>query len=256
MEELGFNIDVMGLVNSTSGAAYNFLLWAVVLVIVALLVYVLVVFLQYKHYVNVHVMTNKGSFHRRDKAREVTENGVTFWKLFKMKTIVTIPPPEAVEITQRGKFIADAYYSEETGLVWATDSVTRDKFLSMVKTSIDDKGNVTKTVHDSRQPFTTQDRALLAARITRAQQRKKKNLMELITMMAPPIMIFFMFILMLVFWEDIAKPGQEIVSQAATLSEQNAKIAEQNARLLSLIASSNGAPLVNFEQTVNAEGGG
>lgn len=269
------NINIGQMASNTASGAYDVMMVILTLVIVVGVLGIIYYILQYKHRVTLRYLTREGFYIVQDKAREKKIDGVKYWQLFKLKEMATIPPPGAIHMTKKGKFVADAYYSEETGIVWATDSVTMDDFKTMVKVVertipvngkdgkqlIDKDGNpVTKKVmerviEDNFQPFTTQERALQAARVTRAMARKKKSLLETITQLATPIVLVFLLIMILVFWEDIYKPVQEQSKANAEIAKTNAAISEQNARMLSILSEGK-AGNIPINQNIPVEGGG
>jgi len=217
--------------------------------------------MQFKYTVHLKVMTQQGFYVVKDKAKEVKVDGVKFWQLLRRRVIVTPPPPEAVHMTAGGKFMAEGYWSDDSELVWATDTVTRDNFNQLVTEEVtgkDENGKdiTVKVVRDAFQPFTAQQRALQAHRIRQAQERRRKNIWETLGQLATPLVLAMLFICVLVFWEDIAKPVQDLAASNVAVSEQNAKISEQNARLLSaLIAHQEGRPVVIEQQLGGPPGG-
>ena len=239
MADLGLGIDIGGLASSAASGAYTVVMTVIIIALIAGIIGIIVYIMSFKHVVHIKVMTKKGFFYRKDKAKEITEDGVKFWKLFRMKEIVTIPPPEATHITEKGRYVAEAYYSEETGFIWAADTVTRESFKNRIEEDVTElingrevKRRVIKNVF---QPFTTQERALQAARVTRAAMRKKKSLLDIIAQLAVPAALIILVVCVLIFWEDIAKPVKEIAQVNVKISSENAKISEQNARILAIL---------------------
>lgn len=253
------NMDLTGVANQASSAGYT-----VVMTILGLAIFVSVVFLiwyvlQFKHKVRVKVLTKNGFYIIDDKAREIKDKDsktIKSWKLWKLREIASIPPSEAVFMTKKGKFTADAYWTEDTGIVWVTDTVTREKFNELVKKKVVyDKNNERieeKVIRDSTQPFTTQERSLQAWRITQAMNRKHKSIWDTIAQIAIPLALVMLFVMVLIFWEDIAKPVKELSEQNARISGENAKISEQNARILSLITNNK----IDVKQTMGVGSNG
>lgn len=251
------NMDFGAVAGQAASAGYDVAMWMVALVVIGAVIFGVWYILQFKHRVNLRVMTRHGYYIVQDKARETKVDGVTYWQLFKKREMATVPPPEATNQTQRGKLVADAYWHEETGIVWATDKVTREDFVKMITEVTVKDGSMQKQVQDAFQPFTTQERALQSARVTRALMRKKKSLLEAVMQLATPLALVMLVIMVLIFWEDIAKPAKEMGALNVEVSKQNAIISEQNARLLSILAQ-NGVLKgdVPVNQVVPAAGAG
>lgn len=255
------DLGLSGLASTASNAASGAYTIVITLLCIGVLVGIILLvnyILSYKHHVNVKIMTKNGFYFVHDKAREIDENGVKFWKLLKMKITTTVPPPEAIDITKKGKFVATGYFSEETDMVWLTDKNTKEDFKNLIEEEIVEYKNGVpirrKVVKNAFHPFTTQERALQANRVTRAMLRKKKNLLEILTQLAVPAALIILVICVLIFWEDIAKPVQNLATINAEVSKQNAEIAEQNARILNMIAKQGGLQTVEVTQTIDQTG--
>lgn len=188
--------------------------------------------LRHKHRVQIKRLTDNGAFIVNDKAREVVVDGVHYWKLLKGKALLSVPPPDVIQMTKKGRVFVSCYYSDELGYVWAKDTVTKDTFKEVVQTSVLQNGETVNTTRRVYQPFSTQERALLAGQIRKAAERRGTSLMDKIMQFLPLMMVFMMFVLVLIFWEDIAKPAVQMSASNAEVSKQNALISEQNARIL------------------------
>lgn len=216
-----------GGLDSLGSSVYWIVLGLLVVVIIALVVYIM----SFKHLVVVRYRTGNRKFIIMDKARQVERQGVPYWKLLKMKKEVTCPPPEAIDITKKGKFIAECYWSSDNPEpIWMKDNAQIDEKLL--------------------QPFSTQERAVHVARVTRAMMRKKGTILETIEKLAVPFAVVVILIVMLIFWEDIAKPAREMAQANKELAVENAKISEQNARILSVLAGKLEADEIGIIQNV------
>lgn len=260
------NFNFGGLADQAAGGAYTVVMTILALAIFVGIALIIWFILQFKHRIIIKVMTRQGSFIVQDKAREVNENGVTFWKLLKRKHLLSPPPVKAVHMTKKGKFAAECYYSEETGYSWALDNISEDDFkqkLTVEEPVLNERGEqqltkegklvTRKVVKDAFQPFTAQERALQAARITRAMARKRKNLLETIAQLATPIALIMLILGVIIFWEDIYGPVKEQSEINVKISAENAKISEQNARVLSVMRN-DGQLQVN--QNIGGDAGG
>lgn len=233
--------------------AYNVVLYVFVLGIVAAIVWIIWYIRQYKNKVIIRYITNQGSYIVEDKAREVEEDTGKFWKLWKMRVQKSAPPPESISITKNGQKFAEAYYTDETGLNWGSDTVNKDTFhqkKEVKSKSVDGKEEF--VLKDMFMPYTAQERSLQAAQIKKAIMRQKKNLLEQIQQFVVPVVLVMMFILILIFWEDIYKPVQEQSQINVQISTQNEKIMEQNTQLYMLMTGKQG----NFTQVIKQGGSG
>lgn len=195
--------------------------------------------MRHKHKVQIKYLTDNGAIVRFDKAREVNIDGAKFWKLLKAKALISTPPPDVIQVTKKGKLFASCYYSDELGYIWARDTVTKETFKAKVEDFEIVNGEKVKVTRNVYQPFTTQERALESNQVRKAAERRGSSLLDKIIQMLPFVMVFLMFVLVLIFWEDIAKPAVEISNANAGISTQNAKISEQNARILILLGYDN-----------------
>ena len=247
------NMDFGEIANQASSAGYTVVMTILGLTIFCGVVFLLWYVLQFKHRVRVKVLTKNGFYIIDDKARELRDKDsklIKSWRLWKLRETASVPPPDSVFMTKKGRFTADAYWSEDTGLVWVTDTITREKFNELIKRKVvyDKNGEKVeeKIVRDSTQPFTTQERSLQAWRITQAMNRKHKSIWDTIAQLAVPIALVMLFVMVLIFWEDIAKPVQQLSADNAKISAENARISEQNARILSLISNNQ----IDVKQTI------
>lgn len=186
-------------------------------------------FRSYKHIVKIRVITNDRKYVIEDKAREVMQDGVPFWKLKKRKDLLTVPPPEATEITQKGKFFAECYYTEEDGYKWIQDS-----------------GNVDKNF----KAFTTAQRSLYVQRLRNAMLRKKKGIWDLLQQYVTPVILLVLVVLILIFWQDLYKPVQESQQSNARISQSQAEITQNLARITAVLIGDAEAGTLVYDQTI------
>ena len=201
-----------------AGSAYDVILWAVVGLCIAGLIGFVLFVLSYKHKVRVRYITKDGSYIIDDKARRKMDGGVTYWSLLKAKQIVSPPPKEAINITKKGKLVAECYITEDNPEpVWLTDN-------------FDLEGN------GKFKPLTTQQRSLTVSRIRKAESRKNASLWDKISSVIMPAAMVIMVALPFVFWGEITNASTESMEITAQVAAENAKISEQNARILSVLA--------------------
>lgn len=216
---------------NVGSTVYDILLWAVLGVMVAVLIGFLWYILQFKHKVRIRYVTKDGSYIIDDKARRKKDGGVTYWALLKSKIDVTPPPRSALNITRKGKLVAECYITEDNPEpVWIEDKA-------------DIEGGDFK-------PLTTQQRSLTVARIRKAESRKRLSLWDKISQIVLPATMVIMVALPFVFWGEITNTSNEALAQGGAVAEQNAKIAEQNARILSVLAGKVEAGELDIKQNI------
>lgn len=197
--------------NVSNGFTEGFL-WVLVFGAVGGIIFLIWWIISHKHVVIVRVKTQTRKYIRVDKAKPVVRRGIPQWHLLKLKRYVTPPPPEAIEITQKGRYHVECYWSDENPEpVWIFDNGTANGFL---------------------EPFTTQERALHVEAVTRAALRKKKGWLELIGQLAMPFAFIILIISVFVFWGDLTAPSLEAQKQNAKITESQAKITEQQVLLM------------------------
>jgi len=117
--------------------------------------------------------------------------------MLKHKVVAPAPPAEAIGLTSRGK--------------------------RCVELEVDGVGDTRYIVKQSGEtvfaPVDTDDREFYVNELKEAEERKKKTLMELIPIIAPLAVILIIFIMALVYWEDVMRP-------AMAYADSNIKVAE------------------------------
>lgn len=219
--------------------------WIVWIIVIGALVGALLYLISFKHSVGIRVLTRNGNnLPVKDRAREIKVDGVVYWKLMKRKHIIPVPPAESLVIRKSGanpKFYAEFSYSDETGYVPLEYDVTTDNFndkLKMIQHG--------KVVQDPFQPFTSNQRSLYVMQLRKSETRRKKDILERITALATPIVLVMLVICILIFWEDVAKPGKEIAELNLQMQEktlvvldQIVEISNQNARIVQTLTGEN-----------------
>jgi len=186
-----------------TGAIWTIIQWLIVLTIIGVIIGIVVMILRYNIKIRIREIIGGKTRIIDDRAREVKDNeGVLKWKLLKRKHCLPIPPPEAIHITHKGKYSVEAYYLPEGEYKYVLDNGVDVSKLS------------------NFEPLDTSDREFYASEMREAEEYRKKNWTDYILPIAGIITIFGVLVVMLVFWEDIAKPGITITSTAAGVAEQ------------------------------------
>ena len=194
---------------------------------------------RFKHNVRVKKVINGRFIIKNDKARDFKDKeGVLWWKLFKHKDLIPVPPSEAVEVDHRGKLTVDVYRTESGDYTYLKDThqfiEPPDKILSIV----DDKKRVValkewrakNNVIEAYQPITTKQRMVFIKQIRKAHDKKTKNWQEYILPVAGLAALVMIVIALMVFWGDIAKPaieGKQLTKQIIDVQKETVQILKE-----------------------------
>lgn len=205
-----------------------------VLAIIVGLIVLIKLFKAYKIDVKIRVVTANRKRIVEDKAREVLIDGVPFWKLRKRKDVLPVPPEDAIELTDKGRLYAECYHTDEQGYTWIVDSNKPDKGFD---------------------PFTTVQRALYVQRLKNAQLRKKKGIWDLLQQFITPVILLLLFVLVLVFWQDIAQPTNEVLDKTSSILSSVDRITQQQARIAAVQAGVADPSTLEIQQDISGGGG-
>jgi len=192
-----------------TGGIWSFVQILILAIIIGLIIVYIVFLLQHKHRVRVRIVVGGKTLVFDDRAKEIKDKeGVLKWKLLKRKHCLPVPPKEAIHLTNKGKYSVEAYYLPEGEYKYAIDNGV-------------DEDNLTHF-----EPLDTGDREFYASEMREAEQYRKKDWKEFLLPLAGVFSVLIILILMLVFWEDIAKPGIQIVDKAAEIAAEQQKTME------------------------------
>lgn len=255
MVEMDPTIVATSVMDSLSSTVWP-ILWSLVVLVIIMFLYW---YLQFRHTARILILTSNGVVPYEDKAREVKIEGVPYWKLRKRKDILPVPPRESMNslgrdaIFNKPKFYSEMYWSEEHGYIPIQNRVNKENINEFINGETD----------DVYKPLTPAQRALYTTQLRKAEGRRKKNIWDTIAQMATPLVLAMLFICVLVFWEDIAKPAKDMAAMQANLVKENAKvtselseISAQNARMIEILARDVDGKLNQINQRVQQEGGG
>ena len=140
------NVDIAGMAASTGDVAMDIiLLFLGVLLFGAIVGYIVYISIHNRK-VRVRYKTRHGMFIIDDWARKRKKDGAEWWKLRKLKIEATPPPSRAIELTKKGKMVAECYLSEDNPEpIWIVDEGPGEG--------------------KEFTPITTQERALIVSRI-------------------------------------------------------------------------------------------
>lgn len=145
----------------------------------------------YKIKFNVKIITGSKKIWFYDKARVIKDkNGVVIcWQLLRRRHRVPIPPPQAIEINNKGKLVVTAYYTEEGEYIYSID-----------------KNDSLRGID----PLTTDDREFFLNELKKAETRKGFKWQDHLMTMGALLFVLVIIVLSFVYWEDISKPAVQI----------------------------------------------
>lgn len=163
--------------------------------------------LSFKMKVRVRKITGSRKVIKDDIGKIVKEDGVEMLRLYFHKELTKIPPEDCIDVDEKGRQCTEAYRFGPGDFVFITD----DTNIEDIKNKLDraNKANKSGSI-DPFHPFTTTERTLLIKQTEKAIKRKGTGLMDILQKFAIPIMLFMMFILFLIYFDDIAKPVQQM----------------------------------------------
>lgn len=212
------------------------------LVLVGFIVFWVVLELQFKCRLRVKETINGRKIIRDYRAKEYTDKeGVHYWRLsgekIKVRRLIPIPPDECIEITHKGRKIAECYRTQTGDIIWSKDrfnvqEIPEDLYDDLPEQIIEtqseaERKELTKRWKESKlkqwkkdnnvvmavEPVTTKQRMVYLNNIKKAESRKgldwKMQLVPIASLGFFAIIIFGIFI----FWEDITKPALQANTQ-------------------------------------------
>jgi len=145
--------------------------------------------------------------------------GVSWLKIMKPKIKIPIPPPQSIEITNKGKMLVEFWKVEADQLIPITDNFDYENYKDDLSIGFE--------------PLTTEDRALLVNEYIKSESYKKKRLSDLLMQAFPYIAVVMIITVFLLFFGEAVAPMERVGSQLASASEslQDASLSLENAIL-------------------------
>lgn len=209
---------------------------------------------QYKYEVKLKLFQNEQFVYYQSLAKLKVEDGAKFWYVKGLKQLVTEPPATSLYFGTNGRWIAEGYYDRQAGVIWSRDTLSKADFMKIVK-ELQEKGerSGTGSVDTHYQPMSTTERSLQAHQVTKAILRKGKDIWNMIWQLLPVVILVIVFALILIFWNDIAKPVISVAGANAEISKQNELMQEQNIRLYQMLTGGKGNGTSYIIQEVPAD---
>jgi len=177
----------------------------------------------FKYIIKINEVVNRTSDEKgnyvvcHDRAKRVKKMGVEYWKLKRRRAFVAAPPSDALQITNRGRFYAECFHWEKSGI---------DSGYKWVTPNVDISGE------ELRESFTLsmlqEERALLSDRIRRANDRQSRSLWDYAFQIAGMTLVVIIVVSLLAFYGEITKNVKETSAAVdVTLVKASNILAEQ-----------------------------
>jgi len=198
---------------------WNGLLIILGAIIIIGLIYYIYFVSQFKNKMIIKEVVNGRKVINFDKYREFTDSEKVPWiQLYKNKSRLQAPPPEAVEINKKGKKVVEAYKTETGEFIYAKDIADVKDVPDDILKIKDEKEREAKIkewrkdnyVISAYQPLTTKQRLILINQIKKAMLRQKKQWQDYILPVAGIMALVILVVALMIFWGDIAKPLLEM----------------------------------------------
>jgi flagellar basal body-associated protein FliL len=215
--DIGLNFDVGQVVSSGTSALVNVLLWLFLIIVVGGLLVAMFYFFSFKHRVRVKKSVRGRTVVIDDKARVYKDgNGAYWWKFLKTGLKVSPPPSQAIDINKKGKYVCEGYLLEDDRFIWRVDEFDGEKYKDNFDTSFEGKYKF----------FSGEERSLLAGQVIKAQEHKKKKFLDVLVAIAPYLAIIMIFVLFLVFFDNVVSPAVELGNSIRASHELQLKTME------------------------------
>jgi len=164
---------------------------------------------KFKYKVRIREIVNGRKVVVDDKARYVKKDGLEYWKLMKLKDKLPLPPPEVIDIDNKGRRVVEVYKTEKGEHFWIKDNHEIKDF----------------------QPIATEERAFLINTYKRSEERRGKKWTEHLPMIAGLAALVLIVVCLMIFYNDMAKPLLEMGDKY----NQNVEVQQKTLELLERI---------------------
>ena len=182
----------------------------------------------FKHKVRIREIANDKVIIFDDRAKEVQEDGVYKWKLFRKKVTIPIPSLEVIDIDTKGKKVVEVYTVGKGH--WA---YMKDNIFEHIVEERDKDGNI-KYVK-SFKPISTNAQIMMANQIIKANSRDKKKWIEHIIPLAAITSLTIIVVALLIFYGKVAEPAIESHRLSLESQKVNLEIQRENKDITALL---------------------
>lgn len=182
----------------------NVIIWVILGVLGLILVGAVIFFIamekKYRNKAIIKDPNNRSSRVVFDRFKVYTDkDGISWFKLRKLKKVLIPPPPECIEGDNKGRMVCTWYRIDSENFIPGKDGyelIDEKKFIQSIK------------------PFKTEQRAITIAQYKKSEREKKKSWSEMLTQAVPYIVIIMLVALMLIFVPDVVEQRAQVDSDA------------------------------------------
>lgn len=170
---------------------------------------------EFKHKFRVKEVVNGRKIIIDDRAKDhIDDKGVKYWKLMRLKDIIDVPPPEAIDITDKGVKCVEAYKTETGEYQYLTDIGKIAEVPKNIAEIKDTKKRNEKieewkkrnNVVEAYQPLTTKQRLILINQIKKAHERRTKRWQDVLPQIVSVGALVVIILALMIFWGELAQP--------------------------------------------------
>lgn len=211
-----------------AGAGQNIFLTLMIVfwvLIVGGVIFFILWYSSFKIVVIIREVTNKRRYVTSDKAKIKIVDGVEYYYLRKRRVYLNIPPPEAMEITVKGRFFCEVYHNgsagKNTGYYW-------------IKDDTEDIKSVTNT-NDAFTPLKTERQAQLVNRLRRAEARRGKSLWEKVVPIVMSVSMIIIIAIPFIFYGELTEANKLAMEETKYITNAQAKMTEELAKMTDVL---------------------
>lgn len=238
MDILGFNIG--GSASGLIGSLISFLKIMALMAVFGGGAMFALYLLKYKYFVTVRMLAGGREIIIRDKARKIkSKKGVERLKLRKLNEQLPLPPDEVCNTTDRGKVYLDVYRTQAGQYIWA-----KSKGLA--------EGVKIPNNRDTSdfEAMNTADRDFYASEWEESERYNKNKIWQNLPQVAGLAVLLVLFVLVVVYWEDIAQPAKEIQKESVKILDKADDILE---KAVQIQAAQSGQQVIDTDEEIPSE---
>lgn len=229
----GINLNIAGALSQI----FNLVLMLLMAAIGLIAVFVWSYLGKFKHKFRVKEVINNRKIIIDDKAREFKDkDGTPYWHLLKLKDKIPVPPPEAIEIDQKGKKCVEAYKTATGEFIFCCDKNQIKELPQEIKDIKDAEERKLRIKQwqkenntvDAFQPLSTNQRLILIKQVVKAQEKRTKKWQDYIMPVVGAAALTVIVVALMVFYADMGKP----LLQMADKINQNEQLHKDQLELM------------------------
>ena len=145
------------------------------------------------------------------------KSGTIWWKLLKYRTKIPEPPSDCIDISNKGKKLAEYFKTDDGQFIPIKVDFDYEKFK---------KGDPIEKIAPFR-PYNNNQRSMLVQEHREAEAYKKKNISDLLVQLAPLLAIIMILVAFMLFFGEVVAPTKDFANQLTNNAEKCRHIAKQ-----------------------------